>query len=141
MVSPQLLEKDRAKIPKKVPFFFIYGGILLYNLRIVHWSIGPLVHWSIGLLVHWSIGPLVHLSIVPLFHWYIGPLFHWSIGPLVHWSIGSLVECQMSKVKKVKFLLERTSGAPPVIFTKEICTFSFQCMGDKYGSFTRISSA
>ena len=36
MVSAQLLEKDRAKIPKKVPFFFIYGGILLYNVRIVH---------------------------------------------------------------------------------------------------------
>ena len=37
MVSAQLLEKDRAKIPKKVPFFFIYRGILLYNVRIVQW--------------------------------------------------------------------------------------------------------
>ena len=39
MVSAQLLEKDRAKIPQKVPFFFIYRGILLYNLRIVHWCL------------------------------------------------------------------------------------------------------
>ena len=38
MVSAQLLEKDRAKIPKKVPFFFTYGGILLYNVRIVQCS-------------------------------------------------------------------------------------------------------
>ena len=38
MVSAQLLEKDRAKIPKKVPFFFIYRGILLYNVRIVQWG-------------------------------------------------------------------------------------------------------
>ena len=27
-----------------------------------------------------------------------------------------MVECQMSKVNKVKFLSERTSGVPPVIF-------------------------
>ena len=75
---------------------------------LVHWSIGPLVHWSIGPLFHWSIGPLVHLS--------IGPLVRWSIGPLDYWSIGPLVECQILNVHKVKLLLKRTSGVPPVIF-------------------------
>ena len=37
MVSAQLLEKDRAKIPKKVLIFCWYRGILLYNVRIVQW--------------------------------------------------------------------------------------------------------
>ena len=38
MVNEQLLEKDRDKIPKKVPYFFDYRGILLYNVHIVQWS-------------------------------------------------------------------------------------------------------
>ena len=37
MVSAQLLEKDRAEIPKKVLFCCWYRGILLYNVRIVQW--------------------------------------------------------------------------------------------------------
>ena len=55
-------------------------------------------------------------SIGPLVHWSIGPLIYLCIGLLVHWFIGPLVECQMSKVNKVKFLSEHTSGVPPVIF-------------------------
>ena len=90
-----------------------------------HWSHGPLVHWTIGPLVHWSIGTLEHWTIGPLDHWTIGTLVHWFIGSLVLWSIGPLVDCQMSKVNKVKFLSERTSGVPPVIFPIPILSVSY----------------
>ena len=55
-------------------------------------------------------------TIDPFIHPSINPLLLWSIGPLDYWSIGPLSECQMLNVNKVKFLSERTSGVPPVIF-------------------------
>ena len=95
-----------------MPFYHVFSFHRVTRVSsitlLVHWSIGPLVHWSTGPLVHWSIGPLVH--------WTIGPLDHLTIGPFDHWSIGPLIECQMSKVNNVKFLSERISGVPPVIF-------------------------
>ena len=42
----------------------------------------------------------------------------WHTCILVHRSIGPLVECQMSKLNKVNFLSDCTSGVPPVIFCK-----------------------
>ena len=51
----------------------------------------------------------------PLVRWTIGPLVHWSISQLAHWSIGP-------NVNKVKFLSERTSGVPPVIFLTKTTT-------------------
>ena len=72
----------------------------------------------------------MHWSFAPLVPWSIGPLVHWTIGLLDHFTIGPLFECQISKVNKVKLLLERTSGVPPIIFMINDLRIFSNCDGD-----------
>ena len=108
-----------------MPFYNVFSSSFHRVTRV--FSNQSLCHlWSIGLLVHWTIGPLVHWSISPLVYWSIGSLDHCSTGLWVHWAIGLLVhwiECQISNVNKVKLLLERTFGVPPVIFSSDNLTY------------------